>query len=203
MEFRLDTKVFATDGPAGKVTRVIVHPDSRQLSHVVVADDVLGDPRLVPLDHIATAERDAVHLRVDLATMADFDSFFEHEVQEIQRPRPPGQTLQTEGYMAGQLFDLPETEIVEVRHERVPEGGVAVRPGAKVHAVDGHVGDVREFLVDPATGMVSHVVLHEGHLWGQKEVQIPVDAVASLEDHNVYLNLDKGAIAALPTTRGH
>jgi len=40
---------------------------------------------------------------------------------------------------------------------------------------------VEGFVVDPADNKVTHVLLQEGHMWGRKEVAIPVSAVASID----------------------
>jgi hypothetical protein len=39
----------------------------------------------------------------------------------------------------------------------------------------------------------------EGHLWGKKEVAIPVSAIDRIEADTVYLKLDKKSIASLPS----
>jgi sporulation protein YlmC with PRC-barrel domain len=57
---------------------------------------------------------------------------------------------------------------------------------------------VDEFLVDPGSGQITHLALREGHLWGRRDVTIPVSAIDRIEDDIVYLKLDKAAIAALP-----
>jgi sporulation protein YlmC with PRC-barrel domain len=77
---------------------------------------------------------------------------------------------------------------------------LAVQRGARVEATDGPVGVVDDLVVAPETGRITHLVLREGHPWGQKEVMIPVTDVADAEKNVVHLTLDKQAIAALPTT---
>jgi hypothetical protein len=37
------------------------------------------------------------------------------------------------------------------------------------------------FVVDPKTGHITHLVLREGHLWGQRDVAIPVNAIERIE----------------------
>jgi sporulation protein YlmC with PRC-barrel domain len=84
-----------------------------------------------------------------------------------------------------------------VKREAIPPGEVAVRRGARVEATDGHVGHLDEFLVDPATERVTHLVLREGHLWGQRDVTIPVSEIDRLEENTVHLKLDKEKIEGL------
>jgi hypothetical protein len=56
----------------------------------------------------------------------------------------------------------------------VPLGETDVERHESVHAVDGEIGRVEGFVVDPADNRVTHVLLQEGHMWGRKEVAIPV-----------------------------
>ena len=71
-------------------------------------------------------------------------------------------------------------------------------PGDGVHAVDGEIGQVQGFLVNPGDGRVTHVLLQEGHLWGRKTVAIPFSAVTGV-DAGLRLNLTKEQVGELPT----
>jgi hypothetical protein len=79
----------------------------------------------------------------------------------------------------------------------IPVGEDEVGPGDRVHAVDGEIGRVRGFLVNPGDHRVTHVLLKEGHLWGRKEVAIPITAVTGV-DTGIRLNLTKEQVGDLP-----
>ena len=79
----------------------------------------------------------------------------------------------------------------------VPLGETEVERHESVHAVDGEIGRVEGFVVDPADNKVTHVLLQEGHMWGRKEVAIPVSAVASI-DAGIRLNITKQQVEDLP-----
>jgi sporulation protein YlmC with PRC-barrel domain len=96
-------------------------------------------------------------------------------------------------------YHIPELDTtIPVTHQRIPHGELAVHRGARVEATDGHVGRVDEFLVDPVDTHITHLVLREGHLWGQKDVTIPVSHIDRIEEDTVYLKLDKHNVGALP-----
>jgi sporulation protein YlmC with PRC-barrel domain len=104
-------------------------------------------------------------------------------------------------YMANEYrmwpYVIPEV-LMPIEHMHIPPGELAVRRGARVRATDGHVGRVDEFMVDPTNGHITHLVLREGHPWGQKDVTIPVSQIERIEENAVYLRLDKHSIEALP-----
>jgi hypothetical protein len=44
------------------------------------------------------------------------------------------------------------------------------------------------------------MVLQEGHLWGKKEITVPLSAIDRVEAEAVHLKLDKQAVERLPAT---
>ena len=68
----------------------------------------------------------------------------------------------------------------------------------KVRASDGRAGEVDGLLINPETAEVTHMVLKEGHLWGKKDVAIPIPAIDRVEDGVVHLKLDKQTVRDLP-----
>jgi sporulation protein YlmC with PRC-barrel domain len=80
----------------------------------------------------------------------------------------------------------------------VPLGEVEVRRGDHVHATDGTIGRVQGLVIDPADHHVTHVLLDEGHLWGQKRVAIPISVVAAVDEDGVRLSLAKDQVRDLP-----
>jgi len=89
---------------------------------------------------------------------------------------------------------LREATVLE---DVIPVGEKEVGPGEPVHALDGEIGRVQGFLVNPGDDRVTHVLLLEGHLWGRKKVAIPISAVTGI-DAGIRLNLTKQQIGELP-----
>ena len=79
----------------------------------------------------------------------------------------------------------------------IPGGEAEVGPGDPVHAVDGEIGRVQGFVVNSDDDRVTHVLLQEGHLWGRKEVAIPMSAVIRV-DEGIRLNLTRKQVGELP-----
>ena len=90
---------------------------------------------------------------------------------------------------------------VTVYYDRVPKGEVEVRRASAVISADGHsLGEVDGFVVDQDEH-ITHFVLERGHLWGRKEVTIPIGAVARIESDAVHIALSKDEVGALPAVR--
>jgi len=68
-----------------------------------------------------------------------------------------------------------------------------------VEATDGKLGKLDELVLDPKSGGITHLLMREGHLWGKKDIAIPLSAVDFSDGKSVYLKLDKSAVKGLPT----
>ena len=71
----------------------------------------------------------------------------------------------------------------------------------QVEATDGRVGRIDEFVVDSESMAITHLVMREGHLWGQREVTIPVAQIDNITEGIVYLRLSKQQIEELPALK--
>src|SRR5262249_41818665 len=89
-----------------------------------------------------------------------------------------------------------------VTYDTIPLGEVEVRRGDAVHATDGDIGHVQGLVIDPRSHHVSHVLLQEGHLWGRKEVSIPISSVTRVDD-GIWLSISKQDVAGPPPAGIH
>ena len=84
-----------------------------------------------------------------------------------------------------------------VTYDSVPLDEVEVGHGDRVHATDGEIGRVEGLVIDPGSHRVTHVLLQEGHLWGRKDVAIPIGAVTRV-DIGIRVDLSKQQVGDLP-----
>ncbi len=77
-------------------------------------------------------------------------------------------------------------------------GEVDVRRGEPVFATDGEIGKIQGLVIDPSSRHVTHVLLEEGHLWGRKEVAIPIGSITRVGDV-IRLTIDKQQVQDLPS----
>ena len=196
--FTIGADVSCSDGVGGELTRVIVNPVARAVTHLAVEPKHRhGSARLVPLD-LVDATTDEIRLRCTLAEFGKLDPA--EETQFL-----PG-TPEYPGYDPGQMLFMPyygrgmdgASVPVAVTIDAVPLNEVEVRRGEHVHATDGPIGRVQGLVIDPDSHHVTHVLLQEGHVWGRKEVTIPIGAVTEVNDDGIRLNITKQQVQDLP-----
>jgi sporulation protein YlmC with PRC-barrel domain len=201
--FTIGADATCADGVRGEVTCVVVDPLARAVTHLVVKPKHRkGAARLVPLDHV-DATTGEIRLR---CTLAEFEKLDPAEETRFL----PG-TSGYPGYDAEQVLAMPYYNIgiaeaycgpMKITYDAVPLNEVEVRRGEHVHATNGHIGKVQGLVIDPDSRHVTHVLLQEGHLWGRKEVAIPIGAVTGVDD-GIRLNLTKQQVQDLPPVDIH
>lgn len=197
--FRLGAAVNASDGECGHLTRVVVNPAAQSVTHLVVAPKHhQGLGRLVPVDLVQSAGSDEIRLSCTTGHFLGLD-----DAEQIEFL--PGDTSAM-GYGSGAMMWPAYGDIgmplSGAQHEpmivdRVPTGKVEVRRGDPVHAADGWIGSVQGLVMDPKDHRVTHVLLKEGHLWGRKQVAIPIGAASRVDDV-IKVDLTKEQVEALP-----
>ncbi len=201
MDIPINAKVKCRNQECGKIICVIINPVSKLITHIVVQEKgLIGIERLIPVEEILESQTDQITLRCSLEEFSKFESFTEtHFI---------GGEEQLLDYEAEHYYYFPfstadfgdgfEYERWYEEVECIPHGELGIHRGAAVHATDGKVGQVDEFLISPTDDKISHLVLREGHLWGQKLVTIPVSEIDRMETDLVYLKLSKQEIEKLP-----
>lgn len=196
MDIPVNAQVQCADGPAGHSSVVILNPITLRVTHIAVKPKGFLQPeRLVPVEYVTTSTPHEIQLRCTLQQLADMETFI--DVAFIP-PNEPYLAYEAEEFMFLPYVQAQEDEMLPVETERIPPGELAIHRGAHVQATDGRVGTVDEFLVDLSDGHITHLVLREGHLWGQKDVTIPVHQIDHIGEDTVYLKLDKNSVAKLP-----
>ena len=208
-EFILGARASCSDGLCGEVVRAILDPATKTVTHLVIEPrHRKADGRLVPAGlvepgtgeirlrcSIAEFDRLEPSEEVDLAEGLDYGGGYGPDaVMGYGNVGSMGVGASASGMGIG--MDLGHQPSI-VTSDNVPEGESEVARHERVHATDGGIGRLKGFAVDPADHRVTYVLLCEGHLWGRKEVAIPVSAVASVDD-GIWLNLTKKQVEELP-----
>ncbi len=205
MEIPLEAQVECTDGVYGRSVYVLISPVTGKVIHLVVRKAAFPHTEFIlPMNLVSETIAGTIQLccsSSDLEKLPPFlkTRFIESKISPYAMNR---------GYGMGTFYYWPyvslEGEVqVPVEEQQIPLGEIAVQRGTRVEATDGYIGHVDEFVVDAENDRITHLVMREGHLWGKKDVIIPLSALRSADDDTVFLKLDKQQIESLPTFPVH
>ena len=209
-QFTIGTEASGSDGAVGTLIRVIVDPTVEEVTHLVIEPEHRPDlGRLVPLDLVDFNDPSGgISLRCTKEQFENLDPAEDTQYipsTDAYQGYGPGQIGFMPYYGLGGGAILPGVELGPgvgpqfVATDSVPLGEVEITRGEPVQATDGEIGRVQGLVIDPASRHVTHVLLQEGHLWGKKEVAIPVGAVAKVDpDEGIRLSITKRQVQDLP-----
>ena len=190
----VNAKVECSDGHAGTSTYIIVNPINQEVSHVVVQEFIHGSgtERMVPIVAIKETSPKKIVLSITKEKLTLLPQF----IEDFYIQNVPSETDAADVYF--EPFVTPmEIDMTTVVTENIPTEGIVVRRGMSIAATDGFVGKVRELIVNPDSHQVTHVLLHKGHLFGQKDLMIPLANIDRIDADTIFLTIDKTAVNEL------
>nr|MBN1228159.1 PRC-barrel domain-containing protein [Anaerolineae bacterium] len=200
MDLPLDVEIYCTDGLCGHSTRAVIDPIARTVTHLVVKKQHGARIQvLVPVEMVTKTSEDRIVLRCQGSDLIFMESFLEVEFLPTDEPFNPYAPEQVVFWP----YVLPDEAALPVMVENLPPDEVSIRRGSLVRATNGRIGRVDELLVNPADSRITHLVLREGHLWGQQDVTIPVPQIDRIDEDTIFLKLTRQEVEALPTIPVH
>ena len=188
--FTIGADANCTDGICGKLSRLVIDPGARSVTHLVV-DDRQFQGRLVRLSLVdVDAATGGIRLR---CTIAEFENHDPADTTVLQDSGDSRRDRDVLGLSRGSGVWTSS-----VTWDTLPFGEVAVRGGEHVHATDGDIGQIQGLVIDSGSHQVTHLLLEEGHVFGRKVVAIPIGAVTGVNQNGIQLKITKQDVKDLP-----
>lgn len=212
MQFKEGAKVVTADGERiGSIDRVVLEPDTKEVTHLVVNKGFLfSEDKVVPMSLVGPATEERVTLREDAGDLEELPDFEETHYVPVETglKRPPeprswarpmylyppvGTWWSSGGYAA---YTQPQ---YVVRTERqIPKGTIALEEGAKVMGSDGEeIGDIERIFTEPQENRATHLLISEGLFLKEKKL-IPTRWLSTVLEDEVFLSVGSEFVERLP-----
>jgi uncharacterized protein YrrD len=221
MQFRENADVIsADDEKVGEVSRVILDPKEREITHMVVQQGFLfTTDKVVPAHLIKEATEEQVTLSAEAAELDELPDFEETRFVAVHRADFP--EAQKSG-VAAPFFWYPPTgtswgsaatgavgvgapalpPFVAAQEESPPAGTTVLNEGATVVSMDGeNVGSVEAVLTDPEESRATHLVISQGLLLTEEKC-IPTSWISTVREDEVRLTVGSETLKDLPEHEG-
>lgn len=201
--FNIGAEVCCRDGNCGKLSRVVMDPDTERVTNLIVEKGVLlTTDRVLPVSAVESATKKEIHLSL---AEGELEEYPEYHQEEFKEPAPGwGNEKQYQGrqilhFASRYGLTIPEPVVPKVRH-RVHEGVSAalavVERGTSVNTLDGELGTVDHVVVSGENQELTHVVVDRGFL--SSSLVIPASKVAEVGDESIFLDVTEEELAGLP-----
>ena len=198
IEFPFNAQVECIDGVCGHSVYVLINPVIDQVTHLVVKEnDPPNTEYIIPIDFVTETTSGRIRLHCSKAEMEMGESFiktkFIKEMGSIIHHRLDIKTL-LQSFFYLTIINPPVPVYDPVRE-------FAIHQGTPVEATDGYIGKVDELVVNRENGHITHLVMREDHLWGKKDIIIPVSAMDNTyrdtSNDCLFLTLNRQQVHAL------
>lgn len=207
MQFKQNAGVFtATDEAVGHIDRVVVDPQTKVVTHIVVQKGFFfKEDKVVPIDLIAEATEAQITLRADAGDLHALPPYEEKhyltsEAESSQAPPSPVPSIS--GFpplgVGGEGLPVGPQLVTQVEHN-IPQGAIALKEGAKVITSEGkQVGHLERVFADSQAHRATHLVISQG-LLAPKRRLIPITWADIVDEDEVHLAVKENTLDWLRT----
>jgi uncharacterized protein YrrD len=209
MNLVLGSTVRCSDGAVRELADLVVDAQGRRVTHIVVQPKHRHEAaRLVPLE-LASEDVDGLSLYCTEEMLDKLEPVREYAYLPAgAKPEEGGEwDVGVEDVLVVPSFeplDVAEPELdpnVNLMYDRVPKGEVELRLTSSVYSSDEHhIGSVNGVVVGD-DGVIAALNVLRGHLWWHRELSVPVDAIASLENDLATLAVEKRELKQYPARK--
>lgn len=192
MEFSNGVNVVAADGKqAGSLKRVVINPETKEITHVVVHRGLLAnEDKVIPIEFVDTGTPEKITLTCtsdDLKTMSPL------EVKQFAPNDAGGSLDQPSGGIYAQVPS--ERNVLKETIRTIPDELVVLKEGSAVISDDEkHVGNIEKIFAD--SGKITHFIATQGLLIKAKK-PIPIEWVKMISDEEVKLTVGSEQVVAM------
>jgi uncharacterized protein YrrD len=205
MDFHFLADVRQVDGgTVGELRHIVVDSETREVRSLVAQQTGLdGHAVVVPIGTVDSADDDATYLHLTERQFRSLESFayarniapppaevdpetWSSDIDEDVPGLPDVPDVPPVGAAAG-ISTIAFMPILEVT-ENVPEGSVVLSDTTMVQALDGQLGTLTHVHADDETRRVTAFDVQTRGVF-VREVQVPADAVASLDPESLTVEL--------------
>lgn len=189
--FPVNAQVDCLDDHAGRSTHLIVNPITRLITHLVVETGLLKKTdHLIPVDKVASVTHDTIQLNCTRGELAAMSLFTDTQYVRTEVPHPDAVAYHP--FVTFSSANAPKID------QHIPRGELAVSRGTQVDAPDGYVGTISEFVLDPETDCITHIVVRMGSWFNRQELTVPVTAIDRIIGDTLRLKPTRDELQHLP-----
>jgi osmotically-inducible protein OsmY len=181
-DLNIGAKVHCQDGEGGRLTKVVLDPQTSQVSDLIVEKGFLfKKDRVIPIAAVRQATAQDIYLSI---LSQDLEQYPEYKVIELEEPDHTLRSTST-----GTAYGTSAGRVPTIRRQirqGVEAGAVIISRGTAVRNLEGQIGTVDHLLVDPTTDELTQIVVRQGALFPTHLV-IPMTMVRDIGSTGIFL----------------
>jgi uncharacterized protein YrrD len=193
-DFRMGAQVHCTDGSCGKLVKLVLDPQTQQVTDLIVEKGfLLKKDRVLPLATVERVSEYDIYLNIPSEDLKDYAEYSEVTVKE---PAPDAGSRMGGAMNLNGSFAEPHIPMIRKRRRQGISAGRAVLDHrSEVENLNKVLGHVDHVIVDCDSDTISHVVVRRG-LFADYRV-LPIEMIEEVGD-DIFVLLSSQEVEALP-----
>jgi len=193
----IDAQIQCTNGQCGKLAGVVMNPESRCITDLIVEKGfLLKHDRILPLSVMESATEENVYLSIN---SNELDQYPEYRVIEYEEPvtglEQQSTPIVTPYGMQGALD--PVVPMVKKKIREGIGGQKVIERGMHVKSTDGTFGKVDHVLMNLESKEVTHLVVRRGMIFSD-HVVIPISMIEEVREDSIFVTGTAEELEQLP-----
>lgn len=212
MQFKNGAHVSTADGKdVGVIERVVLNPQTKVVTHIVVRQGVLfTEDKVIPVEFIAHADEEGIRLGQSEDQLPEFAPFEERYYRPVDENAVPPEgfvppylaypPLGTAwwGYPGYNTYPIVDNSSEVAVEQNIPDNTVGLTEGAQVVSSDDEaLGEISRIYMDQDSTRATHILISKGWLFKERRL-IPTSWIGELKAHTVQLSISKHQFEHLP-----
>jgi len=189
--------VHCKDQHCGKLVKLVVDPQTQQVTDLVVEKGLLlKQDRVIPVSTIERVTEREIYLNLRSHEVSTYPEYHQVEIK-VPAPDAPAYASSTTLIPGYGTIREPVVPLVRKRvHQGIAAGQAVIGRGTEVESQHKALGHVDHVVVDTQTGRISQLVLRRGLF--PEYVVIPAEQIKDVDEQGVFLSVTDAALTALP-----
>jgi osmotically-inducible protein OsmY len=197
LDLNIGAQVHCKDGHAGKLVKLVVDPQTQQVTDLIVEQGLLlKHDWVLPVAVVERVADDAIHLNIHRQGMTDFARYREMTVKEPALDAYPAMRSSGLGAEFGAIGDPSPPMIRRRVHQGVSAGKSVIGRKTEVANLQQPIGHVDHIVVDSQSGRIADIVVRKGLL--AEYVVIPAARIEEVGERDVLVSVGADEVADLP-----
>ncbi len=202
--FNIGATVHCRNNKCGKLRRLIVDPDNKMITDLVVQRGLLRtDDRVVPVSLVDRATEDYVMLSIseqELENCPEYRSYDYDIVGEKSGERAvSSSSMSTYVSTFGPVMTRGYMPVIYRQrvHKNIEPGQEVITRGTPVHNRRDKIGKIDQMLADAKSGRLTHLVIDPGIF--SDSIVLPISAAEQIDREGILMEIETDQLDQFPT----
>lgn len=197
-DFNIGARIHCQDGQWGKLVKLVINPETRQVTNLIVQKGfLLKYDQVLPLAVVTNATAEDIYLNI---SSDELDTYPEYHEMELAEPDPNLSQAEAQIMVWTDAQGMLEPVVPMVRR-RICKGILAeqrvIERGTPVSNSDGIIGQVDHVIVNGESEEITHLVVTQQGFILTDRLVIPIAMVEAVGQDGIVIRGTNEALASL------